>query len=823
MNRNSRQSLIDIILDIPGVRDDPKTRNLLRANLPDRLLDNLQWNGTPLGDVTTLVDAVIAWGGDTLEAWLDNAWNLAGDSKAGRDLQAWRQHKIVGATLQPPPPPSLWADRPEYSTYEKELLNGGSVGGSVNLAISGRGGLGKTALAAKLAADLAIRATYPDGVFWVGLGPQPDIMTMLASLGGALGGNVTAYTDEESRAAAVRALLVSGKYLLIWDDVWTEDVAILCRDLRPTAALLTTRRHDVARVFAARRAGRLRELSTANSVGLLRDLVTVEVEQAVLERVVALAGGLPLSLGLLAGLLDDEAQMGWGLDTFLADLETPARRKNKLAAEYAIVAKSVDVLAEDDYAAFVDLAVFGPRPGTFDLSAATAVWQVDEAVARDRLRRFVARSLVDAEGAGRFALHLSLYDAAATRLEDVYPDLQQAIQDLQSPHRRHTEYYLALINRDRTDWQTIAAELDQIRRAWEVVAPDANLTLAFVFAMGLFHSRQGLWRQDISWMKERGLAAVRGLNRRQQEGWLLNSIGWTYDRLGEKQAALNYLEQARSIWKDMGDDSGLITTLHTIGWVYSSGLGEHLKALTYLEQAQSLAQAVDDKTGLAATLHNMGWAYANLGEHQKALAHLEHARITREQIRDYTGLAATLHTIGWVHNYLGEPQRALEYLLNSKKFAEDIGDRAMLVNTLHTIGWVYSYGLGEHQQALQYLEQARELAERIGDHSGLSAIWNNVGAAYIGLGEPQRALGYLEKAQAARRNIGDRTGLAVTLENMGYAHEALGNLPEAERCLENAVTLAELIRSADLPRIRAALAQLNQKLKPEPQNGLSSA
>ena len=48
---------------------------------------------------------------------------------------------------------------------------------------------------------------------------------------------------------------------------------------------------------------------------------------------------------------------------------------------------------------------------------------------------------------------------------------------------RHAAYYLALIERDSEDWQTIAAELPQIRRAWEAVADNDEFALAFALAM----------------------------------------------------------------------------------------------------------------------------------------------------------------------------------------------------------------------------------------------------------------------------------------------------------------------------------------------------
>ena len=105
---------------------------------------------------------------------LDNARDLVGDSQVGRELAAWRAgpgSPAVPLPLQAPPPPEPWAPRPEFELSRAALLAGGAVASST----TGRGGLGKTALAKKLAADPAVQAAYPDGVFWLELGPQPDV------------------------------------------------------------------------------------------------------------------------------------------------------------------------------------------------------------------------------------------------------------------------------------------------------------------------------------------------------------------------------------------------------------------------------------------------------------------------------------------------------------------------------------------------------------------------------------------------------------------------------------------------------------------------
>src|SRR5437763_13341398 len=96
----------------------------------------------------------------------------------------------------------------------------------------------------------------------------------------------------------------------------------------------------------------------------------------------------------------------------------------------------------------------------------------------------------------------------------------------------HADYYLALVQRDPEDWQTILRELPQIRRAWETAAIDDEQALEFVWAMSSFQHVQGYWQEALRWA-ERGLQAVQVLGQHRDEGTLHIAIGRAYSNLGQ--------------------------------------------------------------------------------------------------------------------------------------------------------------------------------------------------------------------------------------------------------------------------------------------------
>ncbi|MDW8167796.1 MAG: tetratricopeptide repeat protein [Acidobacteriota bacterium] len=89
------------------------------------------------------------------------------------------------------------------------------------------------------------------------------------------------------------------------------------------------------------------------------------------------------------------------------------------------------------------------------------------------------------------------------------------------------------------------------------------------------------------------------------EAATLIGIGAVYNALGERQKALEYLNQALPIFRAVGNQAGEATTLTGIGRVYAA-LGERQKALEYYNQALAIHRAVGDRVMEATTLNNIG-------------------------------------------------------------------------------------------------------------------------------------------------------------------------------------------------------------------------
>ena len=698
-----------------------------------------------------------------------------------------------------PTPPSHFVGRADLV---QQLVDRLCSRPNLTLALHGLPGVGKSTLAAVLADHPAVQAHFADGVLWAGLGPQADVMSILAAWGQTLGFNVTDQPTPELRAQAIGRAMGDQRLLLVLDDAWELEPARLLRIGGANCGhLLTTRDLALARQFAGRQhAVSIPVLDDDPAFLLLQTLApeACAADEAVARRLAQSLGGLPLALELVGAFLAEPEhslfpELG---SAALGEMADPTQRLQLAAARlgttdgrpmslHETVLLSVERLPPAAEAAFYALGAFAARPAAFELAAARAVTQADAAT----LATLVARSLVEQAGPEALALHQTIADVARTRLP----------AEVASRHRDH---YLALVDEDRENWQRIQGVYPQVAQAWARLGESNERVFDFIEYLGTYQKRQGLWQDKLAWVN-RGLEIARAENLDANVASMLSHLGYAYAALGEKQQALAYYAQALPLLRQAGDNAGEAATLTSIGEVYSA-LGAKQSALACFAQALPLLRQAGDRAGEAMTLNNIGGVYDALGKKQEALACYASALPLFRQANDRAGEAMTLNNIGGVYAALGERRQALACFEQALPLRRQVGDKAGEARTLNNIGRMYDV-LGEKQPALDYYAQALPLFRQVGDRADEARTLNNIGWVYAALGEKQPALDYYAQALPLFRQASDRWGERITRHNMAAVYKSLNRLDEVEAQLAEVVALDEAIGHPDLESDRAAL------------------
>jgi len=545
------------------------------------------------------------------------------------------------------------------------------------------GGIGKTALALKLAEKLKTR--YPDAQLYLdlkGVDPQPLTPAQaMVHVIRAFHPEVRPQGSEADLAGLYRSVLDGKRVLLLMDNAADQEQV---EPLVPPAGsllLVTSRFHFRLPGLFARD---LDELPAEDARELLLTIAPRIGETA--ETIARLCGHLPLALRLAGSALAERLELS--PSDYVRRLEEGKEWFDKVEVALTV---SYNLLKEDRPQLWRLLAVF---PSTFDAPAAAAIWELEIDPAKDALGELVRSSLVEWEEKD---VKYRLQDLARS-----FADHQLEDAEREGARRRHAEHYMELLRSANSLYlqggepldrglRLFDAEWDNVRAgfAWaserlkedEAAARICNgYPGAGAFLLGL---RQHP-RERIRWL-EIALSAARQREDRKSEGYHLNDLGLAYATLGETQHAIGLYEQDLAIARDIGDRWGEGNVLGNLGIAYAV-LGETRRAIEYYEQHLAIARDTRDRRGEGQALGNLGVAYKRLGETRLAIEYYEQRLAIAREIGDRRGEGNALGNLGVAYKKLGETRLAIEYYEQRLAIAGEIGHWQGEANTSWNLG-----------------------------------------------------------------------------------------------------------------------------------------
>ncbi|MEV6823977.1 BTAD domain-containing putative transcriptional regulator [Amycolatopsis sp. NPDC051102] len=323
----------------------------------------------------------------------------------GAALRELHQDILAGSSEAPAAgwaAPRMLPARLPYFTGHERLLAGlrrgladDGPGAAAVTVLTGRGGVGKSAVAAEAAHRAA--PAFPDGVLYARLAEE-DAADVLARFLHALGVPAAEIPEElDGRAALYRSVLAGRRVLTVLEDAANlSRVTPFVADARGCRLLVTTHARVASRPGVA--VAELDVLDGAEGVELLsalvgEDRVTAELSDAV--ELVELCGGLPLAVTGAATHV--AARPGRTLAQAVARLRAEDDRLNRLGAGVRdAVGRGLDELPAPARDLFARLALLpaGSWPGW----SATALADAGPAETADALEALVDARLVDVAG-----------------------------------------------------------------------------------------------------------------------------------------------------------------------------------------------------------------------------------------------------------------------------------------------------------------------------------------------------------------------------------------------------------------------------------------
>jgi tetratricopeptide (TPR) repeat protein len=669
-----------------------------------------------------------------------------------------RGRAAIPTPLRPPAPPRHFVGRAAQIKELRRMLGGGGtavISGAVAKLV-GMGGLGKTALAAYAAQELA--AEFPDGVLWAELhrSSTDDILTAIA---GFYHLDLSRCPDRATKAAAVCGVLEKKRALLVLDNAQHND------QLEPfqmgagarCAVLVTTRRDDLAALRHAQRVG-LPLLSESEALDLLRGIAgkkRVEAEPEVAEEILAMVGYLPLAVDIVASRLRDRPE--WSLGEMQRRLADSSRRMEELeiGEDYGVRLSfdmSYEALKPEERQFFAQMGVFGGLD--FDVTAAAVVAQVGEREAEGTLEQLRHLALAQpGRRASRYALHPLLRDYACAHLDD------------QNAHQRMAAHYLAvareaggkLKGREIEDGLAVLdEEISNVRagQAWAAQTDSEKaqeLTRDYISKPVVdYFELRAHWDEWIEW-NQAGLRACEELGDEHGTGMMTGRLGLVYMHKGEWEWAIELYQRALSIMEKAGDIHGMAKAYNNLGLVYMYK-GEWERTIEFYQKSLEADEKVGDVHGMAKTWGNLGEVYRMKGEWEWAIEFYEKSLDTYEKLGDIHGMAITYMNVGNLYSQQGKWDEAIEKYQKSLGIQEKLGDIYGMAQTYSNLGNVY-WQKWEWEHAIEFYQSSLETYEKVGDIHGLAITYMNVGNLCLQQGKWEQAIEFYQRSLETRGEI----------------------------------------------------------------------
>lgn len=604
-------------------------------------------------------------------------------------------------------------------------------------AVSGLGGIGKTALAVEAAYVARERGWFPGGVLFIDLhGYDAAPVTAdraLQALLRALGirpEHIPATADE--RAALYRSTLAGraedrGAVLVLADNASSPDQVRPLLPGDPRHRVLVTSRDRLPQLGA--RLVSLDQLTPQGAYDLLDralriadpDDTRIADDPGAVERLAALCGHLPLALQIAAALLAEDR--GKPVTELVAELAESRDRLEDLDDGERSVRAAFELSYRRlpaDQARLLRLLALAPGPEVSDEVAAALVGA--EGPPARQLKALARAHLVErGSGRGWWRLH----DLVRVFGVGVVAGDEGLREEGEAARERVLGSYLRWAGAadDRLRWFPGAVEPELfgdrgVALAW-LDAERAGLVAAVGwgreerFAGGAVRLAVRLavflgWRRffdDAFAVGEAALEAARRAGDRLGEAGAWNNLGDALREAGRVQEAIDAMANARALYREAGDHHGEATAWNNFGGALQAA-GRAREAVDAHTRARALFEEAGDRYQEATAWHNLGLALQMVGRVQEAVDALTRARDLFQEVGDRYREAVARHNLGLALQVMGRLEEAGKAHGTALAIYREFEDRFGEGQALEALALVHKYARRYAEARAQYLHAA---------------------------------------------------------------------------------------------------------------------
>lgn len=336
--------------------------------------------------------------------------------------------------------------------------------------------------------------------------------------------------------------------------------------------------------------------------------------------------------------------------------------------------------------------------------------------------------------------------------------------------------------------------------------------------LGNVHASFQLFVPAIDYYRQ-SLAIATEINHQQIRMVSLTNLGRVLFEQGIQQmrtraheSALQNLQEALDIYRQIGDQEGEGWTIFWLGIVYLDCV-DYEKAFDCYQQTLVIAREINhpkmeeftrealadlkrDNNPLQKKAHQLmeeSFRQIKSGELEAAQQSLEQARIIYKEIQYLSQEARVLANLGAVCNQLGKFSQTIVYLQQSLNLIQSTEDPLLEAGIFGNLGVAYR-NLGDYAQSIEFGKKCLTIQQRNQDLSGQLGALEIIGISYQFLGEYDEAIKYHLRCLEIVHQLQDSYNQAKILANLGIAYDAKRDYNQAINYQQQSLEISRQIQ-----------------------------
>ena len=204
----------------------------------------------------------------------------------------------------------------------------------------------------------------------------------------------------------------------------------------------------------------------------------------------------------------------------------------------------------------------------------------------------------------------------------------------------------------------------------------------------------------------------------------------------------------------------------------------------------TLARLPADSPVRAGWTHKLGILAHERGDYGEAARQYQLALGISERLGDQASMADNYYQLGWLAQDRGDYGEAARQYQLALGIFERLGDQRSMAGSYHQLGWL-AHLQGNYDEAAPMYQRAFDTFEQLGNQEGMAAGYHNLGWLAQDRGDYDEATRQYQRSLDIEERLDRQEGMATSYHSLGSLAQLRGDYDEAAHQFHRSLNIAE--------------------------------